>query len=129
MRVPWRHVARTRARVAKLVDAADLKSAGREAMWVRSPPRAPVAAPAPLLQEKGFRYSAYIISLVLAAVAAGLVFAGYREWWWVLAVAGALAALGTWDLLQRRSTLRRNYPLLAHFRYGPEALGPAIHRK
>jgi len=74
------------------------------------------------------RYSAYIISLVLTAVAAGLVFAGYREWWWVLAVAGALAALGTWDLVQRRSTLRRNYPLLAHFRYGLESIGPEIRQ-
>src|SRR5690606_41453558 len=102
MRVPWRHGARTRARVAKLVDAADLKSAGREAMWVRSPPRAPVAAPAPLLQEKGLRYSAYIISLVLAAVAAGLVFAGYRERGGVVAGGGGRAALGTGGLLQRR---------------------------
>ncbi len=54
--------------------------------------------------------------------------AGYREWGWVLAVAGALAALGTWDLLQRRSTLRRNYPLLAHFRYGLESIGPEIRQ-
>src|SRR5690606_39754847 len=55
-------------------------------------------------------------------------FAGYREWWWVRAVAGALAALGAWDLLQRRSTLRRNYPLLAHFRYGLESIGPEIRQ-
>jgi len=74
------------------------------------------------------RYSAYIGALLLTALAAGLVFAGYREWAWVLAIAAPLAALGTWDLVQRKSTLRRNYPLLAHFRYGLESIGPEIRQ-
>jgi glutamate synthase domain-containing protein 2 len=74
------------------------------------------------------RYSAYIASLVLAAVAAGLVVAGHREWAWVLVAATSLAALGTWDVVQRKSTLRRNYPLLAHFRYGLESIGPEIRQ-
>ena len=74
------------------------------------------------------RYSAYIASLALTAIAAGLVFAEYREWAWVLAIAAGLAALGTWDLVQRKSTLRRNYPLLAHFRYGLESIGPEIRQ-
>ena len=39
LRAPWR-----RARMAKLVDARDLKSLGRKAMWVRSPLRAPISA-------------------------------------------------------------------------------------
>ena len=74
------------------------------------------------------RYSAYIGGLVLAILAAAMVATGHREWTWVLVVAGALAALGTWDLLQRKSTLRRNYPLLAHFRYGLESIGPEIRQ-
>lgn len=41
---------------------------------------------------------------------------------------GGLAAVGVWDLLQRRSTLRRNYPLIAHFRYGLEAIGPEMRQ-
>src|SRR5690606_23495591 len=41
---------------------------------------------------------------------------------------GALAALGTVDVLQRRSTLRRNYPLLAHFRYGLESIRTEIRQ-
>ncbi len=74
------------------------------------------------------RYSAYIAAIVLTGLSTALVLAGHREWSWVLVLAGALAALGTWDLLQTRSTLRRNYPLLAHFRYGLESIGPEIRQ-
>jgi glutamate synthase domain-containing protein 2 len=66
--------------------------------------------------------------LLLAILAAAMVGTGHREWTWVLVISGALAALGTWDLLQRKSTLRRNYPLLAHFRYGLESIGPEIRQ-
>ncbi|TBR10758.1 MAG: FMN-binding glutamate synthase family protein, partial [Lysobacter sp.] len=45
-----------------------------------------------------------------------------------LALSGPMAVLGTWDMLQTRSTLRRNYPLLAHFRYGLEAIGPEMRQ-
>ena len=74
------------------------------------------------------RYSAYIAAVLLTVLAAAMVLTGHREWTWVLALAAALAALGTWDLLQRKSTLRRNYPLLAHFRYGLESIGPEIRQ-
>jgi glutamate synthase domain-containing protein 2 len=74
------------------------------------------------------RYSAYIAAILLTLLAAGLVSAGHHEFTWLLGIAGALAMLGTWDLLQRRSTLRRNYPLLAHFRYGLESIGPEIRQ-
>ncbi|UOV05176.1 FMN-binding glutamate synthase family protein [Pseudoxanthomonas sp. F37] len=73
------------------------------------------------------RYLAYAATLLLAV--AMLVLAVF--WpvaWWGVAVFGALALLGTWDLLQTRSTLRRNYPVLAHFRYGLESVGPEIRQ-
>lgn len=47
---------------------------------------------------------------------------------WGLVVFGAFTLLGTWDLLQRRQALRRNYPLTAHFRYGLESIGPEIRQ-
>lgn len=49
-------------------------------------------------------------------------------WLWGAGAFGALAALGTSDLLQKRSTLRRNYPVLAHFRFGLESIGPEMRQ-
>src|SRR5690606_6393003 len=76
------------------------------------------------------RYGPYIASLLLAAASAWQAAAhpASMGWRWALAVSAGLAVLGTWDLLQRRSTLRRNYPLLAHFRYGLESIGPEIRQ-
>jgi len=47
---------------------------------------------------------------------------------WGLAVFGLLSLLGTWDLLQRRQALRRNYPLSSRFRYLLESIGPEIRQ-
>jgi glutamate synthase domain-containing protein 2 len=47
----------------------------------------------------------------------------------VLAVAaGLLVAVGVADLLQRRSTLRRNYPILAHLRFFFEFVRPMLRQ-
>ena len=73
------------------------------------------------------RYLAYAAALLLAVTM--LVLAAFWPIAWLgVAVFGALALLGTWDLLQTRSTLRRNYPVLAHFRYGLESVGPEIRQ-
>ena len=73
------------------------------------------------------RYLAFAVCVLLAA--ASLAFASmWPGAWWGVAVFGALALLGTWDVLQTRSTLRRNYPVLAHFRYGLESVGPEIRQ-
>ncbi|MEI2796824.1 FMN-binding glutamate synthase family protein [Pseudoxanthomonas sp. F11] len=73
------------------------------------------------------RYLAYAATLLLAATMLVLA-VSWPVAWWGVAVFGALALLGTWDLLQTRSTLRRNYPVLAHFRYGLESVGPEIRQ-
>ena len=73
------------------------------------------------------RYAAYIASLALTLVSL-LMLRVEAGWWWGVAIFGALALLGTFDLLQRRSTLRRNYPILAHFRYGLESIGPEMRQ-
>ena len=73
------------------------------------------------------RYLAYVTSIVLAVASLVLALAWPAAWWGV-AVFGGLALLGTWDVLQTRSTLRRNYPVLAHFRYGLESVGPEIRQ-
>ena len=73
------------------------------------------------------RYLAYAAALLLAVTMLVLA-VSWPVAWWGVAVFGALALLGTWDLLQTRSTLRRNYPVLAHFRYGLESVGPEIRQ-
>ena len=73
------------------------------------------------------RYLAYAATLLLAVTMLVLA-VSWPVAWWGVAVFGALALLGTWDLLQTRSTLRRNYPVLAHFRYGLESVGPEIRQ-
>jgi glutamate synthase domain-containing protein 2 len=74
------------------------------------------------------RYAAYLASLLLTLLSAFAVARFGDGWWWALGVFALLAALGTWDLLQTRSTLRRNYPILAHFRYGLESIGPEMRQ-
>ncbi|MGV8922115.1 MAG: FMN-binding glutamate synthase family protein [Thermomonas sp.] len=73
------------------------------------------------------RYTAYILSIVMTLVS--LVLSRWQlEWWWGVAIFGALALLGTLDMLQHKRTLRRNYPILAHIRYGLETIGPEIRQ-
>jgi glutamate synthase domain-containing protein 2 len=74
------------------------------------------------------RYALYIASIALTLIAAILALGLDRDWAWLLLPFGALAVLGTVDRLQTRSTLRRNYPILAHFRYGLESIGPEMRQ-
>ena len=53
------------------------------------------------------RYAAYAASLVLTLACLWLARIE-PAWWWGAAIFGGLSALGTLDLLQRRSSLRRN---------------------
>ena len=43
-------------------------------------------------------------------------------------VAGALGVVGIWDMLQKRKTLRRNFPIVAHVRYLFEAIRPMMRQ-
>ncbi|MEO6154855.1 MAG: FMN-binding glutamate synthase family protein, partial [Thermomonas sp.] len=73
------------------------------------------------------RYAAYIASIALFLLS--LLLSRWQvEWSWGAAIFGILAALGTLDMLQHKSTLRRNYPILAHIRYGLETIGPEIRQ-
>jgi len=73
------------------------------------------------------RYLGYVAAWVLLLVSIPLALR-WPGWTWGAGIGLALVAIGTWDLLQTRSTLRRNYPLLAHFRYGLESIGPEIRQ-
>ncbi|WP_159015925.1 FMN-binding glutamate synthase family protein [Cognatiluteimonas profundi] len=73
------------------------------------------------------RYLAYIASVIATLLSVWELQFG-QLWWWGVLVFGLLALVGTIDVLQRDSTLRRIYPLLAHLRYGLESIGPEIRQ-
>lgn len=73
------------------------------------------------------RYSAYLASILISCIT--LMLTTLSDWWFLAAApALALAGLGTWDLCQPRRTVSRNYPVLAHFRYFLETIGPEIRQ-
>ena len=74
------------------------------------------------------RYAALFASFALTIACVFAVVFHAAAWAWGVALFGGFSALGAWDLLQTRSTLRRNYPILAHFRYGLESIGPEMRQ-
>jgi glutamate synthase domain-containing protein 2 len=46
----------------------------------------------------------------------------------ILLVSALLTLIGVWDLIQKRHSIRRNYPLLAHFRFMAEYIRPEIRQ-
>ncbi|WP_353981998.1 FMN-binding glutamate synthase family protein [Salinicola endophyticus] len=73
------------------------------------------------------RNAAFVATLALFGVSLlGLAFS--PQWLWGVAIFGGLALLGVYDVRQRRRTISRNYPILAHFRYILESIGPEIRQ-
>ncbi len=73
------------------------------------------------------RYSAFSLCLALfvGSVAASRVW----PWLWLpAAVFGALSVLGLHDLLQRRHSIQRNYPVIGHIRWIAEFVRPEIRQ-
>lgn len=73
------------------------------------------------------RYWAWSICAILSAICFALV-PFSPQWLWPAAVLAALALLGLSDYLQVRQAIRRNYPLLAHFRFFFEYIRPEIRQ-
>src|SRR5882757_1926280 len=73
---------------------------------------------------------------ILASLAGTLAFgllvlfgAPYREMFIVLfALCTVASAIGVWDILQTKHSLRRNYPILANIRFGLEKIRPEIRQ-
>ncbi len=66
--------------------------------------------------------------LVLAAIGCG---AASAVWWgWLIptVIVGALAALGVYDLVQRRHSVLRNYPVVGHLRFLLESVRPELQQ-
>ncbi|KPN20095.1 glutamate synthase [Xanthomonas sp. Mitacek01] len=75
------------------------------------------------------RYLVFAACVVLALVSIFFAATQQSVGWSIAAVPLlALVALGTYDIVQTRATLRRTYPLTAHFRYGLESFRPEIRQ-
>jgi len=74
------------------------------------------------------RYLPYFLSILLTVLTGLLAVLVAPGWGWAALVFGCIAALGTADVLQRTSALRQNYPVIAHFRYGLESIGPEMRQ-
>ncbi|MFF0013115.1 FMN-binding glutamate synthase family protein [Streptomyces sp. NPDC005374] len=73
------------------------------------------------------------IAIVVLALAAGTVAVvaavGLSPWWWAAAVPlTLLGLLGVADLLQRRHSVLRNYPVLGHARFLLERIRPELQQ-
>ena len=66
-------------------------------------------------------YTACIVASVVLLAASAL----HPGFLLPFAVAAALAALGTHDLLQTRHSVLRNYPISAHLRFMLESIRPS----
>lgn len=73
------------------------------------------------------RYSAYVLSIAGLVVSLPVtLWLGYG--YIVPAIFAVLTAVGTYDLVQTRHTVSRNYPIMANFRYLFESIGPEIRQ-
>jgi glutamate synthase domain-containing protein 2 len=70
---------------------------------------------------------ALIIAAIWAA-AAVLAFTLHGAWLILALLVAAVAALGTWDLLQPRHSVLRAYPVLGHARFLAELIRPEIYQ-
>ncbi len=75
------------------------------------------------------RFAALLSTTLLCALAivAALTLGG-PGWIVVAAVFGAVACLGVYDLVQRRHSILRNYPILGHARFMMEAIRPELQQ-
>ena len=114
--------------------------------WRRSsprPPRTPGYSPGSVLRADATlavnilccgRRAALIrfgfVALLTALAGALLFLAVMGPWgWWIpAAVVAVIAAVGIYDLVQRKHSVLRNYPVLGHMRFLLEALRPEMQQ-
>ena len=80
--------------------------------------------------EKRFSLIRYFVfvTCLLVTMWAAFNLDGRPGRWTLLAVAAALTALGLYDLVQRRHSVLRNYPVIGNLRWVFEAMRPAIRQ-
>ena len=74
------------------------------------------------------RYLVFLSAAFVFLLSLGLALFHNGESWWLAVPSGALTLVGIIDLCQTHQSLRRNYPILAHFRYFFESIRPEIRQ-
>lgn len=70
-----------------------------------------------------------VAGLAVLATAALVAAVLISPWWWILAVVLFLpAVVGGYDLVQRKHSVLRNYPVIGHLRFLLEALRPEVQQ-
>jgi glutamate synthase domain-containing protein 2 len=78
--------------------------------------------------RSAMRYIPFALSLLATAIFSLLLISGQAFGFVPLGVSAALSALGLWDMLQQKHSLRRNYPILANIRFALEEVRPEIRQ-
>ncbi len=73
-------------------------------------------------------YKYFLISVLIVIVLV-LLWASFQpQALWVFVILGPLILLGLYDLVQKKHTILRNFPLIGHFRYLFESIRPEINQ-
>ncbi|WP_418139527.1 FMN-binding glutamate synthase family protein [Oceanimonas smirnovii] len=66
----------------------------------------------------------------LTLLVLGILIAGLVQWPWygALMLAGLILTLGVHDIVQKKHTILRNFPVIGHIRFLSELIGPEIHQ-
>ena len=75
-----------------------------------------------------FRFGYVALLIVLAGALLGLAIVGPWGWWIPAVVIAVVAAVGIYDLIQRKHSVLRNYPVVGHLRFLLEDLRPEIQQ-
>ncbi|MDQ8046322.1 MAG: FMN-binding glutamate synthase family protein [Patulibacter sp.] len=79
-------------------------------------------------KRTGVRLVPLLVALVLAVVSTELTVDSDLTWLWLAIPTWALVAVGIFDLVQRRHSVLRTYPIVGHGRWIAELLRPEIHQ-
>ena len=117
--------------MAEQVDAARQRG-DREKRGVATPRHGAVLGPTyaslPSRDIGGdMRYVAIVASFI-GAVVFGLLIFVHPAFEVPFVVCAVLVAIGVWDIVQTKHSLRRNYPILANIRFGLEKIRPEIRQ-
>ncbi|MEO7497421.1 MAG: FMN-binding glutamate synthase family protein [Massilia sp.] len=74
------------------------------------------------------RYLTFVVACLVFVLSLSLTLMHSERSLWLVFLSGGLTLIGIIDLVQHKQALRRNYPILAHFRYFFESIRPEIRQ-